>query len=261
VGDLGGIAFHGLQYLVYTVIQPGIPWAFEATHNPAGVVDVPRFAWDDLTDAARRSGVRTAGLASLAVVGAALAWPALRAVRRWDATRYATVGLCVALWMLYAAIIVAGRWNACPEYVVSHSYVAYLSLLLFVIAVQAAATGSLRADRRRNRVRWALSAGLLLLAASGVPALRQANGAWEAPLGWWARQTQALRNFVDAHAMEPGFVFEVDAARSEPVIVEQGYETHALLFSKWTARATPGTARHVVVFRGDGIVVFDRTAP
>lgn len=74
-------------------------------------------------------------------------------------------------------------------------------------------------------------------------------------------QPRGLRSFVEAHAAEPDFAFEVDAAVSDPVILEQGFETHVLLFSKWTSRATHGTARHVVAFRGDGIVVFDRAAP
>lgn len=250
------------KYLVYTTLQPWIPGAFESTHDPAEVVGIPETLWGDLTDPVRRSWWRIAALGCLLAAAAAVAVRIGRSGTLRDGTRAATAALCVALYALYAGIIVVGRWNPRPDYVVAHSYVTYFALLSFLIAVQAAATGAFPVDRRGNLARLGLAAVLLALAAYGSSSLHDANVAATESFDLWRRQSLALRSFVREHESEPGFSFEVDTLTSLPVLIDDdsGIETHTLHCSRWTSQTPPGTARYVVTFQGDRVLVRDRSA-
>lgn len=249
------------KFVVYTTVQPLVPGTY-ANSRDRGNIWLQQTLWRNLEAPQSAPSGRLVWVFLLLCGAAALSVAVAKDLRSRDAGRNATTALCVAIYVLYVAMLVVGRCNVRGDFSLQpdRGYVSYFALLSAIVAVQGAATGVLPSHRTGRAVRLILAAGLLLFAAGGAERIRTESEKDAAECATWYARSRALRTFVAEHASEPDFAFEVDDPTDDLHGIF-GVVSHSVYFSRWTSRAAPGSARYLVRFDGERLVVQDRAAP
>ncbi len=227
---------HSARYVLFTTVQPFFPSVLVPTYADQRLYLAESLWYRHRMRTLTPVLLLSYGAAVLALIlGVAGAWRLVRARTRLPLLPLLLFG---ALYVAYAGVIVLGRMNLRPyEWVLTgNSYYTYTALAFALVAFS---TTWHAAGGWAVSARYALAVALLLLCVPMAEQVRESNELVARETREWSQAIRVVQKFVDAHASEPGFGFQIDDNTSDEVPRIYGHTIIDLMFARWVSVPRP----------------------